>query len=78
MTGLNLAPSATFDIDVSTAGTAVNTAGLSLNNLTNSTVDGLDLTDPVVGAPDIGYAKTARRYATRLGAPLAVADAPAI
>ena len=32
------------------------------------------LTDPVIVAPDAGFAKRARRYARRLGAPLAIAD----
>lgn len=32
------------------------------------------LPDPVVVAPDAGFAKRARRFATRLGAPLAIAD----
>jgi ribose-phosphate pyrophosphokinase len=32
------------------------------------------LADPVVVAPDAGFAKRARRFASRLGAPLAIAD----
>jgi ribose-phosphate pyrophosphokinase len=32
------------------------------------------LPDPVVVAPDAGFAKRARRFASRLGAPLAIAD----
>ena len=34
----------------------------------------LALTDPVVVSPDAGFAKKARMYAKRLGAPLAIAD----
>ena len=34
----------------------------------------LGLRDPVVVSPDAGFAKKARRYAGRLGAPLAIAD----
>jgi ribose-phosphate pyrophosphokinase len=34
----------------------------------------LELRSPVVVAPDVGFAKSARRYATALGAPLAIAD----
>ena len=34
----------------------------------------LNLTDPVVVAPDAGFAKRARRFAHRLDAPLAIAD----
>ncbi|MGH7573624.1 MAG: ribose-phosphate diphosphokinase, partial [Longimicrobiales bacterium] len=33
-----------------------------------------DLQDLVVVSPDVGFAKKARRYATALGAPLAIAD----
>jgi len=33
-----------------------------------------ELSDPVVVSPDAGFAKRARRFATRLGAPLAIAD----
>jgi ribose-phosphate pyrophosphokinase len=33
-----------------------------------------NLRDPVVVSPDAGYAKRARRFAQRLGAPLAIAD----
>jgi ribose-phosphate pyrophosphokinase len=32
------------------------------------------LADPVVVSPDVGFAKRARRFARRLGAPLAIAD----
>ena len=32
------------------------------------------LQDPVVVSPDAGFAKRARRFAHRLGAPLAIAD----
>lgn len=35
-------------------------------------IDGID--DLVVVSPDVGFAKQARKYATRLGAPLAIAD----
>jgi ribose-phosphate pyrophosphokinase len=34
----------------------------------------LNLRDPVVVSPDAGFAKRARRFAQRLGAPLAIAD----
>jgi ribose-phosphate pyrophosphokinase len=34
----------------------------------------LELPDPVVVAPDAGFVKRARRFARRLGAPLAIAD----
>src|SRR5215831_20101129 len=34
----------------------------------------LNLTDPVVVSPDAGFAKKARMYAKRIGAPLAIAD----
>jgi ribose-phosphate pyrophosphokinase len=34
----------------------------------------LKLEDPVVVSPDAGFAKRARRFANRLGAPLAIAD----
>ena len=34
----------------------------------------LGLADPVVVSPDVGFAKMARKYAARLGAPLAIAD----
>src|SRR5690349_12967126 len=34
----------------------------------------LNLQDPVVVSPDAGFAKRARRFAQRLGAPLAIAD----
>jgi ribose-phosphate pyrophosphokinase len=34
----------------------------------------LNLSDPVVVSPDAGFAKRARRFAQRLGAPLAIAD----
>jgi ribose-phosphate pyrophosphokinase len=37
-------------------------------------IRGLGLDDPVVVSPDAGYAKMARRYATRLGAGFALAD----
>jgi ribose-phosphate pyrophosphokinase len=37
-------------------------------------VSGLRLANPVVVSPDAGFAKKARRFATRLGAPLAIAD----
>lgn len=37
-------------------------------------IRGLDLTDPVVVSPDAGYAKMARRYASRLGAGFALVD----
>ena len=37
-------------------------------------IRGLDLTDLVVVSPDAGFAKKARLYARRLGAPLAIAD----
>jgi ribose-phosphate pyrophosphokinase len=33
-----------------------------------------DIENPVVVSPDVGFAKPARLYATRLGAPLAIAD----
>ena len=33
-----------------------------------------ELADPVIVAPDAGFAKRARQYARRLGAPLAIAD----
>jgi ribose-phosphate pyrophosphokinase len=33
-----------------------------------------DLVDPVVVSPDAGFVKKARRFATRLGAPLAIVD----
>jgi ribose-phosphate pyrophosphokinase len=34
----------------------------------------LDLRDPVIVSPDVGFAKAARRYASFLGTPLAIAD----
>ncbi len=37
-------------------------------------IEGLGLLDPVVVAPDAGFAKRARRFARRLAAPLAIAD----
>nr|MBA3412277.1 ribose-phosphate pyrophosphokinase [Actinomycetota bacterium] len=37
-------------------------------------IEGLGLVDPVVVAPDAGFAKRARRFARRLAAPLAIAD----
>jgi len=37
-------------------------------------IRGLGLTDPVVVSPDAGYAKMARRYASRLGAGFALVD----
>lgn len=37
-------------------------------------IDALGLTGAVVVAPDAGFAKKARQYAARLGAPLAIAD----
>jgi ribose-phosphate pyrophosphokinase len=37
-------------------------------------IRGLGLSDPVVVSPDSGYAKMARRYASRLGAGFALAD----
>jgi ribose-phosphate pyrophosphokinase len=37
-------------------------------------IERLELTDPVVVAPDAGFAKRARRFAHRLDAPLAIAD----
>jgi ribose-phosphate pyrophosphokinase len=37
-------------------------------------IDGLRLSNVVVVSPDAGFAKRARRYARRLGAPLAIAD----
>src|SRR5881275_141982 len=37
-------------------------------------IERADLQDPVVVAPDAGFAKRARRFAVRLGAPLAIAD----
>ncbi len=37
-------------------------------------IRGLDLTDLVVVSPDAGFAKKARMYAKRLGAPMAIAD----
>lgn len=37
-------------------------------------IHALDLTDLVVVSPDVGFAKKARMYAKRLGAPMAIAD----
>src|SRR5436189_4467082 len=37
-------------------------------------IERADLRDPVVVSPDAGFAKRARRFAERLGAPLAIAD----
>ena len=37
-------------------------------------IDELRLADPVVVSPDAGFAKRARRFARRLGAPLAIVD----
>jgi ribose-phosphate pyrophosphokinase len=37
-------------------------------------IEQLKLEDPVVVSPDAGFAKRARRFANRLGAPLAIAD----
>jgi ribose-phosphate pyrophosphokinase len=37
-------------------------------------IERADLRDPVVVSPDAGFAKRARRYAQRLGAPLPIAD----
>jgi ribose-phosphate pyrophosphokinase len=37
-------------------------------------IEGASLRDPVVVSPDAGFAKRARRFARRLGAPLAIAD----
>jgi ribose-phosphate pyrophosphokinase len=37
-------------------------------------IERLDLRNPVVVSPDAGFAKRARRFARRLGAPLAIAD----
>src|SRR4051812_40617555 len=37
-------------------------------------VESLSLRNPVVVSPDAGFAKRARRFARRLGAPLAIAD----
>ena len=37
-------------------------------------INDLGLADPVVVSPDVGFAKKARRFAERLGAPLAIAD----
>jgi ribose-phosphate pyrophosphokinase len=37
-------------------------------------IEGESLQDPVVVSPDAGFAKRARRFAHRLGAPLAIAD----
>jgi ribose-phosphate pyrophosphokinase len=37
-------------------------------------IERVSLRDPVVVAPDAGFAKRARRFAHRLGAPLAIAD----
>jgi ribose-phosphate pyrophosphokinase len=39
-----------------------------------SAIERADLRDPVVVSPDAGFAKRARRFAVRLGAPLAIAD----
>jgi ribose-phosphate pyrophosphokinase len=39
-----------------------------------SAIEHADLRDPVVVSPDAGFAKRARRFARRLGAPLAIAD----
>src|SRR5438105_8482789 len=37
-------------------------------------IERVSLRDPVVVSPDAGFAKSARRFARRLGAPLAIAD----
>jgi ribose-phosphate pyrophosphokinase len=37
-------------------------------------IEALGLPDPVVVSPDAGFAKRARRFSRRLGAPLAIAD----
>jgi ribose-phosphate pyrophosphokinase len=37
-------------------------------------IEKADLVDPVVVAPDAGFVKRARAYASRLGAPVAIAD----
>src|SRR5947209_17942300 len=39
-----------------------------------ATIKRANLQDPVVVSPDAGFAKRARRFAQRLGAPLAIAD----
>jgi ribose-phosphate pyrophosphokinase len=39
-----------------------------------SAIERAELRDPVVVSPDAGFAKRARRFAVRLGAPLAIAD----
>jgi ribose-phosphate pyrophosphokinase len=40
----------------------------------SAAIEALGLRDPVVVSPDAGFAKRARRFARRLGAPLAIAD----